>query len=209
MPEQVRRLVVATKNAGKVRELRALLGELPLELLAAEAMPEVEETGVTFAENAVLKARAAAAWSGEWALADDSGLEVDALDGAPGVYSNRFAGEKTTEADRNRRLLELLREVPPERRTARYRAAVALAAPDGRLWVTEGACEGVIVDEARGEHGFGYDPHFYLPEHGRTMAELNPQVKNRISHRARALAAAREVLDRLCGGEPPSLPGRG
>ena len=202
MSESVHRLVVATKNPGKVRELRALLGDLPLELLPAEEMPEVEETGVTFGENALLKARAAAEWSGEWALADDSGLEVDALDGAPGVYSNRFAGENTTEAARTCRLLELLRDVPPESRTARYRAAVAIAAPDGRVWVTEGACEGLIVDEPRGVHGFGYDPHFYVPEHGQTMAELDPDLKNRISHRARALAAAREILDRLGGMEP-------
>jgi XTP/dITP diphosphohydrolase len=200
MAETIRRLIVATKNPGKVRELRALLVSLPLELLPADEMPEVEETGKTFAENAELKARAAAAWSGQWALADDSGLEVDALDGAPGVHSNRFAGENTTEEQRNGRLLELLQGVPPDRRTARYRAAVAIAAPDGRVWLTEGECEGVILDAPRGEHGFGYDPLFYLPEYGRTMAEIDPQTKNRISHRARALAAARPLLERLSDG---------
>lgn len=196
------RLVVATHNEGKLREFRALLADLGVELVPAAGMPEVEESGASFAENAEFKARAAAAWSGEWAIADDSGLEVDALGGAPGVYSNRFAGEGTTEEQRNARLLELLRDVPAARRTARYRAAVAVAAPDGRIWVTEGACEGLIVETARGANGFGYDPHFLVPEHGRTMAELDPAVKNRISHRARAVAAARHILERL-GGAPP------
>lgn len=196
------RLVIATANPGKLREFRALLADLPLEAVPAEGMPEVEESGRTFAENAVLKARAAAAWSGEWALADDSGLEVDALGGAPGVHSNRFAGEGTTEAQRNRRLLELLADTPPARRTARYRAAVAIAAPDGRVWVHEGACEGLIQEEPRGEGGFGYDPHFLVPEHGLTMAELPPETKNRLSHRYRALAGARHVLERLCGLAP-------
>jgi XTP/dITP diphosphohydrolase len=193
----MRTLVIATKNAGKLREFRALLAGLPLEPMAALEMPEVAETGTTFAENAELKARAAAEWSGQWALADDSGLEVDALDGGPGVYSNRFAGENTTEEERNRKLIELLQGVPPERRGARYRAVVAVAAPDGRLWLSEGVCEGRIVDEPRGSHGFGYDPHFFLPEYGCTMAELDPEEKNRISHRARALARARAVLEHL------------
>jgi XTP/dITP diphosphohydrolase len=201
----MQKLVIASKNPGKVREFRQLLQGMPLELSGAEEMPEVEETGATFAENAELKARAAAEWSGCWSLADDSGLEVDALNGAPGVHSNRFAGEGTTEADRNRRLLELLRNVPPPERTARYRAVIAVAAPDGKVWLFEGACEGRIMEEARGEHGFGYDPHFYLPEHGRTMAELDPAVKNRISHRGRALAAARPLLERLSGVKPDGV----
>lgn len=200
MPTPLRRIVLASANPGKLREFRALLAELPVELLGAEGMPEVEETGATFAENAELKARAAAEWSGEWSLADDSGLEVDALNGAPGVYSNRFAGEGTSEADRNRRLLELLRGVPDEQRTARYRAVVALAAPDGRVWLYEGVCEGLIVDQAAGVNGFGYDPHFFVPEYGMTMAELDPAIKNRISHRARAMAAARSILERLSEG---------
>jgi XTP/dITP diphosphohydrolase len=165
-------------------------------------VPEVEETGATFAENAELKARAAAEWSGLWALADDSGLEVDALHGGPGVHSNRFAGPNTTEAQRNRRLLELLQDVPPSRRTARYRAVIAVAAPDGRVWLSEGACEGVILESPRGEGGFGYDPLFFFPQLDRTMAEISPEVKNRVSHRARALSAARELLERLgCGAE--------
>lgn len=200
------RLVLATANPGKVRELRELLRDLPLELVPAEGMPEVEETGAGFAENAELKARAASAWSGEWALADDSGLEVDVLGGAPGVHSNRWAGEGASEADRNAHLLRALAPYPPESWTARYRAVVALAAPDGRLWLTEGVCEGRIVAEARGEGGFGYDPHFLLPELGRTMAELPLETKNRLSHRARALEAARPILERMCGLQPPGMP---
>jgi XTP/dITP diphosphohydrolase len=199
MADFIHNLVIATKNPGKVREFRALLSDLPLELRGAEEMPEVEETGTTFAANAELKARAAAAWAGGWALADDSGLEVDALGGAPGVHSNRFAGPGTDETQRNQRLVQLLEGVPPERRTARYRAVIAVAAPDGRVWLSEGACEGLIIDTPRGEHGFGYDPHFYLPEYGMTMAELDPAVKNRISHRGRALAEARKILERLSG----------
>ncbi len=199
MSERIHQLVVATKNAGKVRELRALLADLEVELTAADTMPEVDETGSTFAENAELKARAAAEWSGQWAIADDSGLEVDALDGRPGVHSNRFAGPNTTEVERNHALLKLLEGVPAEGRTARYRAVIAIAAPDGRVWLSEGSCEGLIVDEPRGDGGFGYDPHFYVPEYGCTMAELDPAVKNRISHRGRALQEARPLLERLVG----------
>lgn len=192
-----RRLTVATKNAGKIREFRTLLGNLPLELVSADGMPDVDETGATFEENASLKARAAAEWSGEWSLADDSGLEVDALGGAPGVHSNRYWGENTTEAERNAFLLRDLDTVSPERRTARYRAVVALAAPDGRIWLFDGACEGVIQDEPRGQNGFGYDPHFFMPEFGQTMAELDPALKNEISHRGNAFRAALPYLQRL------------
>lgn len=201
MPEGIDRLVVATKNPGKVRELQQLLADLPIELVGAIEMPEVEETGATFAENAELKARTAAAWSGQWSLADDSGLEVDALGGWPGVYSNRFAGENTTEQQRNAALISLLRDVPPHEWTARYRAVVAIAAPDGRVWLADGVCEGLIVTEARGTQGFGYDPHFFVPEYGCTMAELDPALKNRISHRGRALQEARPLLERLAGGK--------
>ena len=132
-------------------------------------------------------------------MADDSGLEVDALDGRPGVYSARFAGPGATDADNNAKLLRLLEGVPDPRRTARFRCAIALVSPDGDEYVDEGVCEGVVAREPRGEGGFGYDPLFIVPEYGRTFAELPPEVKDRISHRARALAAAKRRLARLLG----------
>jgi XTP/dITP diphosphohydrolase len=189
-----RRLLLATRNPGKLAELRALLVGLPIEIAAATDAPEVAETGSTFAENARLKARAVAGWSGEWALADDSGLEVDALGGRPGVFSSRYAGPGATDAERNARLLADLAGVPDADRTARFRCVIALAAPDGRAWTCEGACEGRIAHAPRGAHGFGYDPVFLLPDRNLTMAELPPDGKARISHRGKALAAMREVL---------------
>jgi XTP/dITP diphosphohydrolase len=191
---QPRRLLLASRNPGKLAELRALLCDLPIEVAVPEEMPEVEETGATFAENAILKARALAAGSGEWALADDSGLEVDALGGRPGVFSSRYGGPGASDADRNARLLAEMADVPESSRTARFRCAIALVAPDGRVWTTEGACEGRIAFAPRGEHGFGYDPILLLPDRGCTMAELPPEEKSRISHRARALAALRELM---------------
>jgi XTP/dITP diphosphohydrolase len=201
----VKRLLIATRNPGKLVELRSLLaGKLPLEVLPLpEGAPEVEETGSTFVENARLKVQSLVAWSSEWALADDSGLEVDALGGAPGVCSSRYAGPGAQDADRIAKLLEALREVPPEQRTARFRCVTAVGAPDGRIWTADGTCEGVIATEPRGDHGFGYDPVFYLPLYHATMAELALEVKNRISHRAHALAAALVVLRRLCREEEP------
>jgi XTP/dITP diphosphohydrolase len=192
----MKRLLIASRNPAKVAELRALIAEqLPIEVLPLpEKAPEVGESGATFEENALLKARAAAAWAREWALADDSGLEVDALGGAPGVHSRRYAGEDATDAQRIDRLLAALSDVPFGRRAARFRCSIAIAAADGRTWTAEGICEGIILGEPRGEHGFGYDPVFFLPELGRTMAELAPSEKNRVSHRARALAAACELL---------------
>ena len=195
----VDRLVIATQNSGKLREFRQLLAGRPFQVVAAESMPDVEETGETYAANATLKARAVAAWANEWALADDSGLEVDALGGEPGLRSTRWAGPDSTEESRNKMLLARLADVPTERRTARYRAACVLAAPDGRLFVGEGVCEGVVLTAGRGERGFGYDPLFYLPERDRTMAELSAEEKNEISHRARALQALHSVFKALCG----------
>ncbi len=197
------RLVLATRNANKVREIRQILADLPVEvcsLLDYRSVPDVEETGTTFAENAVLKARAAAEATGEVAMADDSGLAIDALDGAPGVYSNRFAGPDATDRDKIDKVLALLRDVPAERRTARFVAAVAVASPDGRVETVAGTCEGRIGFAPRGEHGFGYDPIFLLPELGLTMAELTDEEKNRISHRARAVTQAREVLQHFLAG---------
>ena len=191
------KLLVATNNPGKVREYEALLRGLSLTLTypAQEGIDiEVEETGSTFAENACLKATAYARASGLLTLADDSGLEVDALGGQPGTRSARFAGEGTSDEDRYRVLLNKLEGLPWERRTARFRCVIAIATPQGEVRTAEGTCEGVIASEPKGEHGFGYDPVFYMPEHGQTMAELEPEVKNRISHRARAAEGARRIL---------------
>lgn len=193
-------IVLATRNENKVRELAAMLAGLPIRLESIGSYPDapdVEETGATFAENAVLKAKAAVQHTGLWAMADDSGLEVDALDGQPGVYSARFAGPGATDADNNEKLLKLMADVPDDRRTARFRCAIALAAPDGRIFVDEGTCEGRIARAPRGEGGFGYDPLFVVPELGRTFAELPAAEKDRISHRGRALTAVRRRLEDL------------
>jgi len=193
-------IFLATRNPGKLREIEAILRDLPVTLTIPPEMPDVDETGASFAENALLKAGALARHLGAWALADDSGLEVDALAGAPGLYSARFGG-LSTDSDRTMLLLERLRDVPDAARTARFRAAVALCGPDRPTVIREGACEGLITRAPRGSGGFGYDPVFLLPEFGLTMAELCPEIKNRISHRARALEAIRpDIEEALRGG---------
>ncbi len=190
----MRRLVVATRNAGKIDEVTHALADLPYEIVplsnCADA-PDIEETGTTFVENAVLKATLYARFTGELTLADDSGLEVDALDGAPGVLSSRFA---PTDPERISRLLDLLKDVPDDNRTARFRCAIAVAGPDGGVKTCEGTVEGVISREPAGTHGFGYDPIFYLPDRGLTMAQLTCEQKNAISHRGRALQDAKRLL---------------
>ncbi|MCU0521259.1 MAG: RdgB/HAM1 family non-canonical purine NTP pyrophosphatase [Anaerolineae bacterium] len=194
------RVVLATHNAGKRREWAALLDGLGLELVLPEevgAESEVEETGATYVENALLKARALAQATGLPALADDSGLEVDALDGAPGVHSARF--RPGADAVRYQALLDAMAEVTEAARTARFRCAAALALPDGRSFTAEGRCEGVISRSPAGDLGFGYDPVFYMPEVGQTMAELAFEVKNRLSHRARAAQAMRPILVEVLG----------
>ncbi len=199
------KLLVATNNPGKVQEYKDLLAELllPQEIEITfprqEGLPlEVDETGETFEENARLKALAFARASGLLTLADDSGLEVDALGGAPGVRSARYGGPHADDIDRYRKLLDALSGVPASRRSARFRCVIALAQPDGTVYTADGACEGEIGSAPRGEHGFGYDPVFIVAGYGgRTMAELAPEVKNKISHRARAVMAARPALVRL------------
>ena len=194
------KLLIATNNPGKLREYAALLAGLPLTLVSlAEAgvSAEVEENGATFAENAMTKARVYCARSGLPTLADDSGLEVDALGGAPGVRSARYAGPGASDAERYRKLLDALGSRPAAERSARFRCVVALALPGGELITADGVCEGQIGYAPRGEHGFGYDPVFFMPAIGLTMAELAPEVKNRISHRARAVMAIKPALRRL------------
>jgi XTP/dITP diphosphohydrolase len=201
MRESVR-LLVATRNPGKLREYEELLAGLPVELtyLESEGIAEdVEETGSSFAENAVLKARRYALISGLLTLADDSGLEVDALGGEPGVHSARYAGPGATDEDRYRLLLDKMRDVPQGERRARFRSVIAVAEPEGETYTVDGVCEGVIAYSPEGEFGFGYDPVFYMPERGRTMAQLPPEEKNLVSHRARAAQAIRPVLEGLIG----------
>jgi XTP/dITP diphosphohydrolase len=205
------RLCIGTRNAHKLAEIRAVLADLDLDSSSPADHPgcdEVEEDAPTLAGNASKKARHVAACTGLLALADDTGLEVDALAGAPGVYSARYAGPGCTFADNNRKLLGELAGMPPERRTAVFRCVIAIAAPlpgsgardlaararDCRVSLHEGRLEGRILEELRGEQGFGYDPVFYIPAMGRTLAELTLEEKNRVSHRARALAAARAAL---------------
>jgi len=190
-------LIVASRNPDKIAELRHALAGLDLEIRSATdfpAVPEVEEHGRTLAENARLKARAVFRATGQLSLADDTGLEVDALDGAPGVHSGRYAGPEQSYARNLAKLLERLAGVPAERRSARFRTVAAIVFPDGREALVEGVCEGRILEAPRGTGGFGYDPVFLVPEIGRTFAELTLEQKDRLSHRGRAMRAAREIL---------------
>lgn len=194
----MKRLVLASGNPGKLKELSALLEDLGYELHAQSEfnVSEVAETGTTFVENAIIKARHAAAETGLPALADDSGIEVDALDGAPGVYSARFSGPAASDATNNALLVEKLRDVPSRQRSARYRAVIVLMrhAADPSPLICEGSWEGVIQLEPAGDGGFGYDPYFFLPDRGCTSAQLSAAEKNRLSHRGKALAALKRKL---------------
>jgi XTP/dITP diphosphohydrolase len=160
---------------------------------------DIEETGTTFIENATLKARGYAEMSGLLSWADDSGLEVDALDGRPGVYSARYGGPGLSPRDRYLNLLDELRAYPRQSWTARFRCVVALARPNGEVHTVEDTLEGIITDQPTGEYGFGYDPIFFLPEYGATLAQLTPEIKNQISHRGKASRAAKELLRKLLG----------
>ncbi len=193
------KLLVATRNPGKVNEYRDLLTDLPVEItwLEAEGIAlEVEETGISFEENALLKATAYARVSGLLTWADDSGLEVDALGGWPGVASARHAGINATDAERTQILLQRLESIPYERRTAVFRCVVALATPDGQSWTASGASSGVITEVPQGKGGFGYDPVFFVPKYQRTYAQLDPLEKNDLSHRGRASRKAKILLKR-------------
>jgi len=194
------RLVFATRNRGKVAELSDLVAPLGLEVISAAEVgaPDVEEDGATFEQNAVKKAREVAAAVRLPALADDSGLVVDALDGAPGVHSARFAGPDATDADNNRKLIERLRGVEANRRGAQFVCVMAFADPTGALadavQVARGKCRGVILEAPRGQGGFGYDPLFFVPDRSHTFAELGAAVKNTISHRAMAMGRMQSFL---------------
>ena len=195
----MKRIVFATGNAGKIREIREILADMSLEVVSmrdAGISADIEENGTTYEENALIKARAVAAFTGkdDIVMADDSGLEIDYLDGEPGVYSARYLGETTPYSIKNRNLIERLAGVPDEQRTARFVCAIAAVLPDGRELVTRGTIEGRIGYEEKGKGGFGYDPIFQVPEFGKSTAELTEEEKNAVSHRGRALRAMKEEL---------------
>lgn len=190
-------IILATNNKSKVKEISEMMSgsDITFESLAdAGINVEVEETGTTFEENALLKAREICKLSGKPTISDDSGLEIDALDGAPGIYSSRFMGEDTSYDIKNNALIEKLENVADPDKTARFRCCMALVLPDGREFVTEGAMEGIIAREPKGINGFGYDPILFIPEYNRTSAELSSEEKNNISHRGEALRKMIEVI---------------
>lgn len=195
------KVVLATGNENKVREIRHILGDAPIDLVSLAEFPDVtvaEEDGRSFEANALKKAISVWQQTGLASLADDSGLEVDALGGEPGVKSARFAGEGASYADNNRKLLEKLRSTPEEKRKAAFVCVAALVTPKGKMVIQRGEVKGRIIDQYRGEGGFGYDPIFYLPQEKKTLAELGAEEKNKISHRAQAFNAMRDFILALC-----------
>ncbi len=200
-----KRIIFATGNENKMKEIRMILKDLGLEILSMkEAGVDIDivEDGMTFEENAEIKARSVArVLTNDIVLADDSGLEIDYLDKAPGIYSARFAGEDTSYDIKNRILLDRLEGVPEEERTARFVCAVAAVFPDGTVSTVRKTIEGRIAEESAGYNGFGYDPIFYVPEYGCTTAQMSPEQKNELSHRGKALRAMREILKEKIGGD--------
>ena len=195
----MKRLIFATGNKDKMREIKAIMEGLDYEILSMKEAGldiEIEENGTTFRENALIKARAIHALCHELVLADDSGLEVDYMDKQPGVFSHRFGGEDTPYSIKNQMIMDRLKGVPDEKRTARFMCAIAAVLPDGKEIVTEAAMEGIIGYQEAGANGFGYDPIFFLPEYGCTSAELAPEKKNELSHRGEALRMMRQIMEK-------------
>ena len=193
-------IVLATRNGDKIREIKKLLNDTNARFFSLEdfpGCPEVVEDGETLEANAKKKALVVSQYTKKLSLAEDTGLEVESLGGAPGIHSARFAGEEVTYEDNNRKLLKLMEKLPLEERRAKFRCVVALARPDGRVVTCNGLCEGIIALEMKGESGFGYDPLFLLPEYGKTFAELGEDIKNRISHRAQALRKIKKIINKL------------
>lgn len=191
------KIVFATTNEGKVKEIKEILGDFPVEVVSMKEMgitADIEENGTTFEENSLIKARALAKLTGLPALADDSGLEVDYLNGEPGIYSARYLGRDTDYDYKNNYIIDKLSGAKGEDRSARFVCVISLVLPDGREFVERGVVEGLIGYEQKGENGFGYDPIFYLPEYGKTSAELPPWEKNKISHRGKALTAMKKLI---------------
>lgn len=193
----MKKLIFATGNEGKMKEIRMILGDLDYEILSMKEAGidiDIVEDGKTFEENAIIKATEISKIAGCVVLADDSGLEVDAMDKMPGIYSARYLGEDTPYSIKNQTIIDNLAGLPDEKRTARFVCAIAAAFPDGRVVTKRGTIEGIIGYEERGENGFGYDPIFFVPEYGKTTAELSPEEKNQISHRGKALEMMKEEL---------------
>ncbi len=193
-------IVLATRNKDKIREMEKILDGINARLLSLDdfpGCPGVVENGETLEENAKKKALVVSRYTKKHSLAEDTGLEVEALSGAPGICSARFAGENSTYEDNNKKLLKLMEKLSLGERRAKFRCVAALARPDGGVLTCEGVCEGIIAFEVKGESGFGYDPLFLLPEYGKTFAELGEEMKNKISHRARALAKIKEIINGL------------
>lgn len=197
----MKKLVIATRNKGKLSEIKRIFAGLDglelISLLDIKDAPDIIEDGETFEENAIIKAKKISNFTGLPSLSDDSGLEVDALNGRPGVHSARYGGAGISDSDRNQKLLDELRSIDRDSRTARFICVVAIALPDGRKFTSSGKCEGLIATNPCGENGFGYDPVFFLPDFNKTMAQLTGEEKNRISHRAQALEGAESIIKSL------------
>ena len=194
------KIVFATTNEGKVKEIKEILAGFPIEVVSMKEMnitADIEENGATFEENSLIKAREVSKLTGLPAMADDSGLEVDYLNGEPGIYSARYLGRDTDYNYKNNYIIEKLKNVKDEERSARFVCVISLVLPDGREFIKKGVMEGRIAYEIKGENGFGYDPVFYLPEYGMTSAELSGEEKNKISHRGKALGAMKELISGL------------
>jgi XTP/dITP diphosphohydrolase len=191
------KIIFATGNQGKMREIKAIMSDMDVEILSMKEAGidvDIEENGTTFEENALIKARAIVKEAGAIVLADDSGLEIDYLDKAPGVLSARYMGEDTPYSIKNAHILDLLKEVEGNARSARFVCSIAAVFPDGREFTTYATIEGEIAHKSAGENGFGYDPIFFVPEFGKTTAELSADEKNKISHRGKALSMMKEIL---------------
>ena len=194
------KIVFATTNAGKIKEIKEILADFDVEVASMKEMnitADIEENGATFEENSLIKARAVSKLTGLPALADDSGLEVDYLNGEPGIYSARYLGRDTDYDYKNNYIIKKLKDAKGEERSARFVCVISLVLPDGREFVKKGVMEGRIGYEIKGENGFGYDPIFYLPEYGKTSAEISAEEKNKISHRGKALSAMKELIASL------------
>lgn len=200
----IKEVILATGNRHKSEEIKSILKDLDIEIMPMTSFPDYPvtvEDGATIEENASKKAKEVAEFFKKWAIADDSGLEVDYLNGKPGVYSARYAGENCSYDDNNKKLLEELKNVPEEKRTAKFRAVIAVASPEGKIFLADGKIFGTIREHTAGTEGFGYDPVFYIPQYGKTFAELGYEIKNSISHRAKALQKVKEIIKDLSNSQ--------